>query len=327
MVRLRSFFRHTPNHWMVALLILSASASADCGPNGQDYLRLAERALASDNLASAATSIARAHGEDCRSYALEMRLGEGQEFEGLFEDALTTYDGAQQSAASRPQQALAVGQYARVLNELGERQDALALLQTARKLDPDAPQWVHDLAFELDQALADQPFTRDRVTRSFSTSSMGRLSPGSIQPVQQAAAAVVATTIAETVTASTTEPEQPSSLASLPFRVLFKVNSSALDPSEDQTVAELAEGLADPELGANKRFWFIGHTDARGDASYNMRLSQARASEVQRRVEALKPELAGRIRTRGMGEEDLLYPNASGEAQHRLNRRVEVLME
>lgn len=288
----------------------SAEDAATCGDDGRAYQRLAARDLEAGDPQRATERLTLAQDDGCVSSELSHRLGLAWQREGRFEDALTAFDTAQRNAPDQADQALSVGRYAEVLAQLGSREQALDLVQFARRLHPEPPAWMNDLALSLDRQLAAEPFTRERVTRSFSTSTMGRLSPQTLAPV--AAVAALATI--------------PPATRSLPFRVHFALNSAAIDPADRREVVELASGLASDAL-AGQRFLLVGHTDERGSAAYNLLLSQQRAESVFRMVAELEPQLAPRLRYLGMGEQEPLYRDAQTEEQHRLNRRVQVMID
>ncbi len=306
-----------------AWLVASTAATAQtCDEDGRDYLALAAKALNEQRTEVAVRYIESARKLGCRDHDSEYGLGMALLEVGQYESALAAFDNAQEVAVSPEHQALALGRYAQVQENLGELQAALDMAQAARRLHPNPPEWLDAFALELDERLASQPFTRERVTRSFSTTAMGRLTPTAIRPVQQR------NDNSEPTNPPATTPSQPASQPgqSLPFRVLFEVNSSVIADDGEEAVRELAEGLADPSL-ADRRFWLVGHTDERGDANYNMQLSLARANSVLQAVASLKPGLRDRIRVRGAGEDEPLYRNADRELQHRLNRRVEVRVD
>lgn len=109
-------------------------------------------------------------------------------------------------------------------------------------------------------------------------------------------------------------PERPKS-----FLVYFLGDSDELTPesrvSFEQILAEL-RGRSTPDV------MVIGHSDRLASEEYNDRLSLQRAERV--REELLKLGIAaGRIRTAGRGERELLVPTADGVAEPR-NRRVEI---
>jgi outer membrane protein OmpA-like peptidoglycan-associated protein len=71
----------------------------------------------------------------------------------------------------------------------------------------------------------------------------------------------------------------------------------------------------------------VGHTDAKGDADYNLRLSQSRAMVVKEYL--LKNGYRGTIRAEGRGEEQPYEPDdksAYSEAERdQMSRRVELI--
>ncbi len=303
--------------------LIGPAYATECGEDGQDYLALAGKALDSSNLERATDYVDKAQKNGCVDYAVSYRLGEELQASAEFAAALEAYKEAEGVAPNVDAQALAIGRYAQVQNDLGEADAALALVQEARRMHSAPPEWLETFAVQLDEQLAAQPFTRERVTRSFSTSSVGRLSVATI--TRRETTPVPASTPVPRPQPAPNPVSAPAG-APLPFRVLFELNSSEISEGGEKAVAELAEGLADPSLEALK-FWLVGHTDARGDSAYNARLSRQRAESVYRAVTRLKPSLRGRIRVQGAGEDLLLYPDAVSELHHRLNRRVEVKID
>lgn len=103
--------------------------------------------------------------------------------------------------------------------------------------------------------------------------------------------------------------------------VLFDTNKAALKPGAFSSMDRLADVLKE----ADKRILTIeGHTDSRGEASYNLTLSEQRAQAV---AEALRQRgvAASRIKPVGRGEE---YPVATNDtaAGRQQNRRVEIII-
>lgn len=68
---------------------------------------------------------------------------------------------------------------------------------------------------------------------------------------------------------------------SLSMAIRFDFDSARLRPEGATVLDRLAAALQTSELKAS-RFLIEGHTDAKGSAEYNLRLSQARADEVRR---------------------------------------------
>ena len=66
-----------------------------------------------------------------------------------------------------------------------------------------------------------------------------------------------------------------------------------------------------------------GHTDTRGSDEYNQKLSIKRANRI-RTLLIQKGIPAEKMKIEGYGESMPLIPNARTEAEHAMNRRVEV---
>jgi outer membrane protein OmpA-like peptidoglycan-associated protein len=110
---------------------------------------------------------------------------------------------------------------------------------------------------------------------------------------------------------------QPS--ASLDIKFAF--NSAKLEPEAETTLAELAKALKSPEL-AKSSIAIVGHTDAKGAAAYNQKLSLRRAMAVKMYLAKQGGIAAGRLDAQGKGQSGLLDPkNPTSE----VNRRVEII--
>lgn len=101
--------------------------------------------------------------------------------------------------------------------------------------------------------------------------------------------------------------------------VSFNVNSSQLTAaSEDALNSAAAVLISRPGLQAE----IAGHTDAQGEAEYNLWLSQRRAEAVRQYLIGQGVD-AARLTARGYGESEPLADNATA-AGRRQNRRVEL---
>jgi outer membrane protein OmpA-like peptidoglycan-associated protein len=67
----------------------------------------------------------------------------------------------------------------------------------------------------------------------------------------------------------------------------------------------------------------VGHTSRTGQEKYNDTLSLQRAVTIQRRIEALSPETAGRLTSVGMGFRENLVGSGTDDLRDALDRRVE----
>ena len=103
--------------------------------------------------------------------------------------------------------------------------------------------------------------------------------------------------------------------------VSFAYNSSKLTPAFHQTLDKVADIL---NRYPRTSIRITGHTDSRGSAEYNQRLSEQRAQAVKWYLtdRGVNP---ARVQTAGRGE---MQPRASNatEAGMQLNRRVEMLI-
>lgn len=139
----------------------------------------------------------------------------------------------------------------------------------------------------------------------------------------QSAPSVTATQGNESMPTLATAPaaplDQPVTPMTIDLTIYFDFDSALLQPkSKTQLTALCAAIKADTGEGT---YQIIGHTDAKGKASYNQRLSQARADEVVRYMTSSCGIDAARLKAVGAGEGHLKLPN---EPRSPENRRVEV---
>ena len=104
--------------------------------------------------------------------------------------------------------------------------------------------------------------------------------------------------------------------------IYFDYNSAKLKNESMETLDKLGKALTKDKKISSCKFEIIGHTDAKGSDSYNLLLSQQRASSV---VMYLLNNFAievKKLKSIGKGESELL-PNISPEDGK--NRRVEIV--
>jgi len=110
-------------------------------------------------------------------------------------------------------------------------------------------------------------------------------------------------------------------LVTMPQDVLFATDSSAVRPDLQRDLYTLAGSL---NRYPNTTVEVVGHTDADGDASYNQRLSQARANAVADvLIGAGVPRQ--RLVAYGRGEDMPIASNFTAEGKAK-NRRVEFVI-
>lgn len=110
--------------------------------------------------------------------------------------------------------------------------------------------------------------------------------------------------------------------------VLFDFDKDTLKPVAQETLQKAAAVIREQTKGAIR---IDGHTDAKGDDNYNLKLSQRRAAAVKNWF-AQQGKLGGRrMDTQGFGKQKPVAsntkPDGSDDAEGRQkNRRVEVIV-
>jgi outer membrane protein OmpA-like peptidoglycan-associated protein len=117
-----------------------------------------------------------------------------------------------------------------------------------------------------------------------------------------------------------TAQEVAAEKASLSLQIQFDFNSARVKPESGQALANLATALQSKEL-LSAKFAIEGHTDAKGGADYNQRLSQQRADAV-REFLVSKGIDAVRLSSAGKGSSDLANKDDPLAAE---NRRVKIV--
>ncbi len=103
--------------------------------------------------------------------------------------------------------------------------------------------------------------------------------------------------------------------------VYFETNSAQLKPESEKTLNELGDAL---EKMPGVRVEIQGHTDSRGSAAYNLKLSQARTESVRQYLIDHFKVNADDLVAKGYGETQLKVSPEKSDADYALNRRVEV---
>jgi outer membrane protein OmpA-like peptidoglycan-associated protein len=114
--------------------------------------------------------------------------------------------------------------------------------------------------------------------------------------------------------------DQNKDLPKINLTIEFEYDSDRPTRVGERQLASLSEALKDPNL-SGFRFLLAGHTDARGAADYNQRLSERRAAAVQRYLAGAQvdPE---KIKIVGFGKTRLLDVQNPESPR---NRRVEIV--
>lgn len=128
--------------------------------------------------------------------------------------------------------------------------------------------------------------------------------------------------LAELATLASLKEEERGLVVTLSGSVLFRSAESALLPSAQVKLDQVANAL----LAIRARNLIVeGHTDSQGSEAYNQGLSQRRAEAVRDYL-VQKGYPADRIQARGRGEGSPIANNASAEGRAN-NRRVEIVIE
>ncbi len=101
--------------------------------------------------------------------------------------------------------------------------------------------------------------------------------------------------------------------------IYFDFNKATLRPDAEPALRQICKFLKENPKAIIE---VQGHTDERGKASYNLRLSQARAESVVEWLINNGCATPDRLIAKGYGESMPVVKNAKTEAEHALNRRV-----
>jgi outer membrane protein OmpA-like peptidoglycan-associated protein len=108
---------------------------------------------------------------------------------------------------------------------------------------------------------------------------------------------------------------------SIDLYIPFEYNSNKLKTEALLTLKRLGAALKDTRL-SGYRFKIAGHTDAKGSAEYNQKLSERRAEAVRDYIVFQYDIEPDRIETVGFGKTQLLDPSKPEDG---INRRVQVI--
>ena len=122
------------------------------------------------------------------------------------------------------------------------------------------------------------------------------------------------------LTVEATPDSAPAPRPSLSLLIQFDFNSAKVQTESQQALVNLALALQSKELVESK-FSVEGHTDAKGRADYNLKLSQQRADAV-RAFLASNGVLDARLQAVGKGSTELANPTDPLAAE---NRRVRIV--
>jgi len=312
--------------WLVAALIVvplaAWSAEPDCGLSAR-YYQLAETAKSEYRQQDAYDFLERA-AQACPKYQYVQEMAELATQFGdpeLNLRAAEAFGEALELADNDADRARSIARYAELLFYNNDPQNAMNYIVEARNLDPQNA-WIASLSDEITtraanvtsedikRGLGDMAFKPLRLQRSVGANDIARIegTGGSGGRAE--------------VSPSISADQAVRKSINIPLN--FQVNSTALDAATQNNLSVLADTLVQDEF-AGKQFLLVGHADVRGDADSNMQLSVSRAKAISAAIIALQPGLADRIEATGKGEQQPLSRGLT-EADHRINRRLEVIM-
>lgn len=112
------------------------------------------------------------------------------------------------------------------------------------------------------------------------------------------------------------------SLPSVDLEILFDYRSADLRADQSRVLDQLVR-LYDGPTYKDHSFLLFGHTDAKGSAAYNLKLSEQRAASVANYVRTRARSGSDRLISAGRGFEDLKNRNDPLSAE---NRRVQLVL-
>ena len=192
---------------------------------------------------------------------------------------------------------------------------ALALVNSASAQAPSAQDMIEQLKAKPAPVVA--PSAVPGAGRTRSLGGTRNLNVDAANPTEMAATGPASTSQAMT---SATTPVAVPERASLSLLIQFDFNSARVKTESSQALANLATALQSKELLAAK-FAIEGHTDSKGGADYNQRLSQQRADAVRDFLVG-KGIDSTRLSSAGKGASDPANKNDPLAAE---NRRVKIV--
>ncbi len=300
-----------------ALIWTLNARAADC-TLGERYYALANTAKAEYRDRDALQFLEQAVNV-CPNYTHWQELGELAKTFGeteLNERAASAFKSAYETYAKTPaQQARSAAHFAELLlySDNNPKRAETWIFQ-AKQLDPDS-EWIANLAVQI--VAAGESLTSDMITRGFFSdlADKGPVMRVKLTPDLEAAGSDAS----QSGGAGTVNLFQD-------YPLLFSVGSAEPYPESRRMIEQLAKVIGSDERFAGRKFVFIGHADVRGDSDANMLLSLRRAMAVRDIAIEISASLKGRIRAEGKGESQPRDSAMTDEA-HRLNRRVQVVLE
>lgn len=242
------------------------------------------------------------------------------------ERAAEAFVAAHDMATNDPDRARSIARYAELLFHGNDPQNAMTYIVEARNLDPNT-QWIADLSEEITSRAANvtaEDIKRGLGDMAFKPLKLQRSLPNVDKATGGGAGGGTTKSSDGQVPDVALVQEEAATRRSINIQLNFVINTTELDATTRNNLKVLAATLADDQF-ADQRFLLVGHADVVGDAGTNLTLSIRRANAISDAIKALQPSLAQRLETEGRGEQQP-FSRGMSAADHRLNRRVEVIL-
>ncbi len=302
-----------------------AGSSEESCNQAERNVDLAQRALKDDKVRRFNELLEEALAQ-CANFDFHMNVA--TRLDGLDDAGLATKPlaSAFSLASDDKQRAQAAVEWARTVFEAGDPQRAYEKVLLAQRLDPDNSSAL--ALRDVVQARIDQPLTED-IRRGWASTVFADFEP----PVESAPAQTINDPAIPDGRIATSGGSGFDRATSYEKRVIytavhFEFGTTRLDSSTSQSNLETlaASMAAEKNRSGDVRFELVGHSDERGSASLNQRLSDARAQAARNVIVSVLPELAERISATGAGSSRPLIVGARSEEDHQANRRLEVFL-
>jgi outer membrane protein OmpA-like peptidoglycan-associated protein len=286
--------------WLLAMCIAGGTAqAATCALNAQNLSHA--QALAKARGAAAIAHVQKAVA-GCPSYdsyeTLGVILGHSRNRRDWLGAADAFVDA--EALASEPKaRAETLFQYASLVNDDNDPQNAYPMIEKAHALDPGRKD-IATLAHDIEKQVRTPQ--KVQLERSFGLS------------------------VYKPFHSSGSDAISGSDFRQVNIPINFEFNSVELSPTTRDNINTLAQILASTKAQGDKHFLFVGHSDSRGDELYNTELSRRRADAMRNAVVQIEPALAGRIDTEGRGSSEPV-DSGTGLAAMQANRRLQVLQK
>ncbi len=284
------FITHIPGAVIYSLLLLTAFTSGpvqakDCALAETLYVQAKKEQDAGQRIDQFQRSIAA-----CPTFEPQYMLARTYQQLQQYDKALEHFKLAEELAGGESSRAKAIARQAQIFTETDNRCQAAAHFQKSAALFERAgvarPKWL--LASQKQSALAEADEVVD----------------------------------ARTIECHLTASKSFNAVPRVNLRIHFDYDRASISGIGQAQLKELEKVLGSEKYGGY-RFLLIGHTDSRGGAEYNQRLSVQRARSARASLASMNRAFSGRIDVQGAGLNQLLFPGNTDE-DHRLNRRVEV---